>query len=140
MGYEDPAYQAGHRLIRKVRGKAKEHRCVDCGEQAYDWSQRKETDVMLPESYDPRCRSCHQLYDVTDAKRERTREALRGYVHSEESKENMSLAHAFGDGTTCAKGHDLTNPRNVRPGRGPRSCAECNRESARRSKQKKKVT
>jgi hypothetical protein len=52
-----------HSRIERQKGKAKEHDCVDCGDQAHDWSQIHESDEWEMDSYEPRCRSCHVKYD-----------------------------------------------------------------------------
>jgi hypothetical protein len=59
----DREYLRRHELVRKVRGKASEHKCIDCGEPAREWSQRHDTEGIDPSDYDPRCCSCHQKYD-----------------------------------------------------------------------------
>lgn len=69
-------YVAAHGRVRRARGNASEHQCVDCGCQARDWSLRKgagrphvggrDDGLMVsgdPVDYDPRCRSCHGKYD-----------------------------------------------------------------------------
>lgn len=58
-------YARAHAAVRHAKGKASEHDCVDCGGQALDWSQIHDTD-----DYEPRCRSCHKKYDMTDTIRE----------------------------------------------------------------------
>ncbi len=65
-----------HRDVIKVYGRAAEWPCVDCGEQACDWSyQFGDPNELLdpygrPYSldgsyYKPRCRPCHKRYDLT---------------------------------------------------------------------------
>lgn len=75
---DDIGYAAAHWRVRKERGAARQHSCVDCGQQAVDWSLRNDAvslrngmhcqiemtysvDVM---EYDPRCRPCHKTYDT----------------------------------------------------------------------------
>jgi len=60
---EKAAYWARHDQVRKVRGTANRHLCIDCGEQARDWSQIHGTSGDLADHYQPRCRSCHMKYD-----------------------------------------------------------------------------
>ena len=93
LKYGDPAitrftparpYDAAHHRIRKARGRAREHRCADCGAPAVQWSLNHRTvteiqydtdgapdgwDTKLAYSddvndYSPRCRSCHLRYDL----------------------------------------------------------------------------
>jgi NAD-dependent SIR2 family protein deacetylase len=67
-------YVGLHDRIYRLRGKAKQHKCVDCGNQAEEWSYnygdpnqlahpKTGTPYGSPEYYDPRCRRCHQLFD-----------------------------------------------------------------------------
>lgn len=61
--YTTSGYLSFHRKIAKERGKASEFPCVDCGQQARDWSHQSgefRGDIM---SYFPRCRSCHIGHD-----------------------------------------------------------------------------
>lgn len=60
------AYRTLHHRVELLYGKAASHVCVDCGKVANDWSHRHETDPVIPENYDPRCRSCHLKYDRVD--------------------------------------------------------------------------
>ena len=67
------SYQAVHLRVRKARGDAAEHRCIECGEQAAQWAcqRNKETidqSMQLPYStevddYEPMCSSCHRVMD-----------------------------------------------------------------------------
>lgn len=55
-------YWHGH--LRRVKGLATQHNCVDCGKPAREWSQidgTKGTDIH--NDYEPRCRPCHLKYD-----------------------------------------------------------------------------
>lgn len=52
-----------HMRVFYARGPAKRQTCIDCGNQASDWSRRHGTHPMDPANYDPRCRSCHWKYD-----------------------------------------------------------------------------
>ena len=54
--------------VVKILGPAKNHDCVDCGKQAFDWSQIHDTDKDDPNSYEARCRSCHAFYDPPKSK------------------------------------------------------------------------
>jgi hypothetical protein len=45
-------------------GSASIYKCVDCGSQASDWSQKHGTrGDNSPESFEPRCHDCHVSYD-----------------------------------------------------------------------------
>ena len=72
-------YLGVHDRLRRDRGKAKEHQCVDCGNQAAHWSYNHDDPDELsgpqgtkgphypyslkPEHYAPRCKSCHVAFD-----------------------------------------------------------------------------
>jgi hypothetical protein len=69
-------YKTVHLRLKAERGPAKMHACVDCGRPARDWSHDN-TGAMAdavgwyegltydtdPETYAPRCRSCHVKHD-----------------------------------------------------------------------------
>lgn len=67
-------YNSVHQRLRRVRGRAAEHPCVDCSGPAYDWSlsatpthvteggRGYSTDL---DDYEPRCRSCHRAQEKT---------------------------------------------------------------------------
>lgn len=76
-------YRSAHARVMYRRGKASQYLCVDCGEQACEWSYRggskderseyknantpwREGELAYssnPDDYDPRCKSCHNIYD-----------------------------------------------------------------------------
>lgn len=68
-------YNTAHQRVRTQRGSASRHICVDCGAQAQHWSVDRGVDLLRrsgngPYSldtadYDPRCVSCHKLYDLS---------------------------------------------------------------------------
>lgn len=72
---DDVGYQGAHRRVHALRGKAVEHACVDCGEQAAHWSyDHADRDARIcevtgapysldPDRYQPRCLSCHTRFD-----------------------------------------------------------------------------
>lgn len=74
---EDAGYSVAHARVRKARGKASDHLCVDCGKQANEWSyvggapnERVDSygGKMLPYTTNPayyvaRCHSCHVRFD-----------------------------------------------------------------------------
>ena len=53
-----------HRWVIKRKGKAKMYKCIDCGKQAHDWSNKDHTYKRILNHYKPRCMSCHRLYDL----------------------------------------------------------------------------
>jgi hypothetical protein len=72
-----PGYAQAHIRVSGLRGKASSHPCVDCQEQAAQWSLRHDArrtrwgkangyparyslDIR---DYDPRCLTCHGAYD-----------------------------------------------------------------------------
>jgi len=82
------SYWQVHRDLMNQRGRAVEHLC-SCGRQAKDWAFKGDLETALTSTrgtgigckysediwndYEPRCRSCHHLEDMTDEKRERSR-------------------------------------------------------------------
>lgn len=72
---EDVTYSGIHMRLKRERGNAADHLCVDCGDPAQDWSYNNRGEVERRDSkhgcpysgdvmdYDPRCRSCHREYD-----------------------------------------------------------------------------
>ena len=57
------AYLKRHRMVVRLRGKASEYYCIDCGGDAQEWAQIHGTDGESAKDYEPRCCSCHQKYD-----------------------------------------------------------------------------
>lgn len=118
MSKTDPiGYPAAHCRVSVAFGKAKEHACVDCGEQAQEWSY----DGLDPDEwwdiwvqpkfkvmrysldldrYQPRCQPCHSRFDSP---------------------------------THCQRGHEWT-PENtrIRPSDSRRVCRACEREREKR--------
>ena len=69
------SYTTLHQRLRKARGKARAHACVDCGVSADHWSYNNsgEYERVSPEGrrysldikqYEPRCVSCHSRFDA----------------------------------------------------------------------------
>ena len=70
-------YDQAHRRLLAARGKAADNDCVDCGGPAAEWSynnsgisevtgmrRRKPATYSLDmDQYDPRCVTCHRLFD-----------------------------------------------------------------------------
>lgn len=83
---EQPSYRAAHARVARSRGKAADHRCVDCNGSACHWSfawrnvpserwlwetMRLGTTLAYtgdPKDYEPRCASCARYYDGDFAK------------------------------------------------------------------------
>ena len=77
-------YKSAHGYITDVRGRARDHACIDCAGRAYDWSyvggypdERVTSDseqserrwcLHAAEHYEPRCRKCHGKLDVFGGK------------------------------------------------------------------------
>lgn len=77
-----PGYDGAHRRVVAVRGRAKDHTCIDCGGQAAEWSYNNADPEplyatvaggfvvaysLIIANYDPRCRSCHRKFDAAHA-------------------------------------------------------------------------
>lgn len=71
----EATYNAAHQRVKKARGSARKHPCVDCGNEARHWSydhadpnERFTEDGYAYstelEHYEPRCVPCHKLYDL----------------------------------------------------------------------------
>jgi hypothetical protein len=67
-------YTAVHLKLRDHRGRARDQRCVDCGEPAQQWSydHADPNELLTPTGleysadlahYDPRCNACHRTFD-----------------------------------------------------------------------------
>lgn len=82
------AHRKFHDSLRKERGPASNHLCVDCGKPAHEWSWDNGSledygTKAFGESFDeysPRCRSCHRKKDAA------------GWSPSEEAREKMRAA------------------------------------------------
>lgn len=76
------SYPTAHKRVYVARGRADAHSCVDCGQQAREWSyDRTDPDELTatvlngsgapvavqyssdPGRYSPRCKSCHNVFD-----------------------------------------------------------------------------
>jgi len=60
---ERPSYDVWHNRVKKARGPASDHSCVDCGSQAEDWSTGDPSSDDVRVRFQPRCRKCHRRYD-----------------------------------------------------------------------------
>lgn len=111
-------YGGLHNHLRKARGRAREHACVDCGETADHWSydhdcpeERVELrgGKRVPYSldlnrYQPRCQSCHVKFDNTDKP-----------CFKPGCKHNVRGAYMY-----CCR-HSVNQPLRKRPGPGIRT-------------------
>ncbi len=83
-------YAGAHNRVAALRGPAKSHPCVDCGQPAQDWSyDRQDPDELIavndygrgcaysldPSHYFARCKPCHAAFDSP------TRKALEHVTH-----------------------------------------------------------
>lgn len=59
----DSIYHKRHYNVRKARGNAKTYKCVDCNKPAHDWTYIHNTCPDDINNYEPRCCSCHAIYD-----------------------------------------------------------------------------
>lgn len=73
-----PSYAYAHQLVTKAKGSVTEYECVGCGGQATEWAYDGNDPHEIiatknhkglaysrnPEHYDPRCKRCHEQYDV----------------------------------------------------------------------------
>lgn len=77
-------YAGAHDRVAAAKGRAADHRCIDCTEPAQHWSyDHQDPDELIealpvqrgryiydvaysvdPEHYDPRCIRCHRAYDM----------------------------------------------------------------------------
>lgn len=82
------AHREFHDRLRKERGSASDHPCVDCGKPAQEWSWDNGSSEDYGtkaigksfDEYSPRCKSCHRIKDAA------------GWAHSEETRAKMSAA------------------------------------------------
>lgn len=107
--HADP-YNELHRRVVAAFGPAKDHKCIDCGDRAYDWTlnESKVTGPILTsgtsryapddlEAYEPRCRRCHTLLDDnTREAREKLAELRQGDAfrssHAEATRQGIARA------------------------------------------------
>ena len=52
-----------HRWVERQLGKASDYQCIDCTNQALDWSNVDHLYRRDLDDYAPRCRSCHMIHD-----------------------------------------------------------------------------
>jgi hypothetical protein len=72
-------YRAAHVRVERIRGKARSYFCIDCSNQAAEWSLDESADNIFVsaaagsagkaysldvEAYDPRCIPCHRKMDL----------------------------------------------------------------------------
>ncbi len=56
-------YRAVHQWVERAKGKAKEHKCVFCGKQAYHWANIDHKYSRKKEDYTAMCVKCHKKFD-----------------------------------------------------------------------------
>lgn len=71
---DDCSYAAAHLRLKKWRGSARKHSCIDCSGPAKQWAYNRKSPFELvedglpysprPEDYDPRCVPCHKIFDL----------------------------------------------------------------------------
>lgn len=69
-------YERVHKMLRKERGSASEHICIECGNGADQWAYQRGMDPEDFDSYRPMCYRCHNLYDGC-------RERMIGHTHTQ---------------------------------------------------------
>jgi hypothetical protein len=75
--FSETDYYAIHNRVAQTLGKASVHVCIDCGDQAKEWSQIHDTDGLnYGKHYVARCVPCHRKYDgwnemISDVQRKR---------------------------------------------------------------------
>ena len=55
---------ATHVWVTQHKGKASTHKCIDCSEQAREWSNKDHSYKRILSDYSPRCQKCHRQYDI----------------------------------------------------------------------------
>lgn len=63
QSYDPAAYSTRHDRVKRERGAAADHTCVECGSSAHEWAQTHGTDGTDTQDYRPMCRACHRAYD-----------------------------------------------------------------------------
>jgi hypothetical protein len=97
-------YRTVHMRMRRIIGSARTMPCADChGRSAVHWSyDHQDPDErtspegvpysIKPEHYQPRCGSCHKVYDHAQARRQTVRKALADLVTAAEESGNAAAA------------------------------------------------
>ncbi len=88
-------YRIIHELLKGARGVARNYKCIQCEDPAREWAWQRGEDPNLISSYEPMCRSCHLLYDLTTEWITAIRKSLTGSKranHTPETKVKLSLA------------------------------------------------
>lgn len=104
-----------HQRIRRKRGSASQHLCIECGGPAHHWAyQHNDPDVLTDprgylysrneDCYAPMCRRCHQALDGSHnpAAREASAERMRNM--SPESRALAAKNRAWAAGASLEKG------------------------------------
>ena len=60
---QSPSYDVWHNRVKKARGPASDHPCIDCGGQAEDWCTADPGSNDVRVRFQPRCRKCHRRHD-----------------------------------------------------------------------------
>ena len=55
---------AMHTWVERRKGKAKEHKCEMCENQAEDWSNKDHKYKRVLDDYQSLCKKCHRKYDI----------------------------------------------------------------------------
>lgn len=107
-------YRSAHARVTRFRGRARDHQCARCGEQAENWAYDHEDPEELteylpdekrrgwrsysanPDNYLPLCRPCHHKFDVAHIERKlpELRVDLFKRPIAEWSDQELALGHA----------------------------------------------
>ncbi|MHA1210843.1 MAG: hypothetical protein ACTSSH_00130 [Candidatus Heimdallarchaeota archaeon] len=60
---DEVGYLGKHKRIYKMKGSAKNYKCIDCNKSAEEWSNINHLYSDNPDDYLPRCIKCHRKYD-----------------------------------------------------------------------------
>lgn len=112
------SYMSAHNRNRRVRGRASDFACADCGDAAKEWALQTGGDIEVddlgrtysndPFDYAPKCYRCHRIQD------------------------KASITH-------CPKGHAYAGS-NVYLEQGKRKCRECVRARNNERRRQKPMT
>ena len=90
-----PEYFTLHKQVKRTRGSASEHQCIDCGGPARDWARLHDKDGSDIWDYVPMCHKCHSVYDLAGRpKSAEHREKLSQYQQNRtpEHQKNLSAS------------------------------------------------
>ena len=124
------SYIQAHRKVRKEKGPATDYLCVDCGDNAHEWSY----DYSDPEPlmsgtsafsfdvfrYEPRCRICHDAFERRADPNKEVQIARRARLAGEGMKRRLA----------APGGRDVFIEAGRRAAAKRRRCSECGKVCA----------